>query len=189
LQPVFVSDNQQRAEELGKRFLYGGAFAHFARPEWMFPPGYNSKEATKRLARLPLAANLPGKPLHEGGGNETDEELEVLRNGVYARYEESKRDLQMIAGTPDYVIPRLRKVLEVLRPGIFSFWLDGPVGYKDRVKCLEMLGRDVIPAMREMGKELGLTDPFQRAPGSVALAKGRQPERVAHPDGLASMPA
>jgi len=52
-----------------------------------------------------------------------------------------------------------------------------------------MLGRDVIPAMREMGKELGLTDPFQRAPGSVALAKGRQPERVAHPDGLASMPA
>jgi len=44
--------------------------------------------------------NLPGKPLHEGGGNETDEELEVLRNGVYARYEESKRDLQMIAARP-----------------------------------------------------------------------------------------
>jgi alkanesulfonate monooxygenase SsuD/methylene tetrahydromethanopterin reductase-like flavin-dependent oxidoreductase (luciferase family) len=189
LQPIFVSDNQQRAEELGKRFLYGGAFAHFARPEWMFPPGYNSKEATRRLARLPLAANLPGKPLHEGGGNETDEELKEIRDGVYARYEESKRELQMIAGTPDYVIPRLRKVLEVLRPGIFSFWLDGPVGYKDRVKCLEMLGRDVIPAMRDMGKELGLTDPFQRAPGSVPLASGRKPESVAQPDGLASMPA
>src|SRR6266404_2941742 len=189
LQPVMLADNQERAEELGQRLLFGGAFAHFARPEWMFPPGYNSKAATRRLAQLPLAANLPGKPIHEGGGNETDEELEELRRGVYARYEDSKRDLQMIAGTPDYVIPRLRKVLEVLRPGIFSFWLDGPVGYKDRVKCLEMLGKDVIPAMRDIGKELGLTDPFQRAPGSVKLAAGRQPERVAHPDGLASMPA
>jgi acetyl esterase len=36
---------------MGKRILYGGAFAHFARPEWMFPPGYNSKAATKRLAQ------------------------------------------------------------------------------------------------------------------------------------------
>lgn len=188
LQPVFVSDNQARAEELGKRFLYGGAFAHFARPEWMFPPGYNSKEATRRMARLPAAANLPGKPIHEGGGNETEEELEEIRRGVYARYEESKRDLQMIAGTPDYVIPRLRKVLEVLRPGVFSFWLDGPVGYKDRLRCLEMLGKHVIPAVREIGKELGLVDPFQRKPGSVPLAAGRRPEPVAQPEGLASMP-
>ena len=92
----------------------------------------------------------------------------------------------MIAGTPDYVIPRLRKVLEVLRPGIFSFWLDGPVGYKDRVKCLEMLSKDVIPAMRDIGKELGLVDPFQRAPGSVRLAAGRQPDSVAHAEALAS---
>jgi alkanesulfonate monooxygenase SsuD/methylene tetrahydromethanopterin reductase-like flavin-dependent oxidoreductase (luciferase family) len=189
LQPVFVSDNQARAEELGKRFLYGGAFAHFARPEWMFPPGYNSKEATRRMARLARDPNLPGKPLHEGGGNETDEELEPIRQSIYARYEESKRDLQMIAGTPDYVIPRLNKVLEVLRPGIFSFWLDGPVGYKDRVRCLEMLAKHVVPALRETGKKLGLVDPFERRPGSVTLAAGRTAERVAQPDALASMPA
>jgi hypothetical protein len=93
----------------------------------------------------------------------------------------------MIAGTPDYVIPRLRKVLEVLRPGIFSFWLDGPVGYKDRIRCLEMIGKEIIPAVRDIGKELGLVDPFQRAPGSVPLAAGRQPERVAQADALASM--
>ena len=52
LQPVMIADNQERAEELGQRLLFGGAFAHFARPEWMFPPGYNSKAATRRLARL-----------------------------------------------------------------------------------------------------------------------------------------
>ena len=189
LQPVFVSDNQARAEELGKRFLYGGAFAHFARPEWMFPPGYNSKEATRRMARLQPAANLPGKPIHEGGGNETDSELNQIREGVYARYEESRRDLQMIAGTPDHVIPRLRKVLEVLRPGILSFWVDGPITSKDRVRCLEMLATEVVPAARQIGQELGLLDPFQRAPGSVPLAAGKKPESVARPDALRSTTA
>ena len=51
-----------------------------------------------------------------------------FRQNVYATYDKTREQLQMIAGTPDYVIPRIRKVLEVLRPGIFSFWLDGPVG-------------------------------------------------------------
>ena len=186
LQPIFVSDNQQRAEELGKRFLYGGAFAHFARPEWMFPPGYNSKEATKRLARLAAGANLPGKPITDVIGQESDEEIEKLRQGVYATYDKTREQLQMIAGTPDYVIPRIRKVLEVLRPGIFSFWLDGPVGMKDRMRCLELLGKEVMPAVRSIGKELGLVDPFQRRPGSVPLASGRKPESVAHADMLSA---
>ncbi|HEY2483537.1 MAG TPA: LLM class flavin-dependent oxidoreductase [Candidatus Binataceae bacterium] len=189
LQPIFVGENQARAEELGKRFLYGGAFAHFARPEWMFPPGYNSKEATRRMARLQAAANFQGKPIHAGGGNETDEELEEIRRGVYAQYEQSKKDLQMIAGTPDYVIPRLRKVLEVLRPGIFSFWLDGPLAQKDRIKCLELISREIMPAVRQIGRELGLTDPFERAPGSVPLAAGREPTPVAQVDALGSAPA
>lgn len=184
LQPVFVADSQERAEELGKRFLFGGSFAHFARPEWMFPPGYNSKEATRRLARLNTGPNMPGKPIHEGSGNETDAEIEAIKQGIYASYPQTRKDLQMIAGTPDTVIPQLRKVLEVLRPGIFSFWLDGPVGFKDRMRCLELLGKDVMPAMREMGKELGLTDPFERKPGSVPLASGRTPERVARAEAL-----
>ncbi len=184
LQPVFVADNQQRAEELGKRFLFAGSFAHFARPEWMFPPGYNSKEATRRLARLNTGPNMPGKPIHEGSGNESEAEIEAIKQGIYATYPQTRKDLQMIAGTPDNVIPQLRKVLEVLRPGIFAFWLDGPVGFKDRKRCLELLGKEVMPAMREIGKELGLADPFERKPGSVALASGRAPERVARVEAL-----
>lgn len=180
LQPVFVGDNQARAEELGKRFLFGGSFAHFARPEWMFPPGYNSKEATRRMARLQSGPNMPGKPIHAGSGEETDEEIERLKREIYAGYSQSQKDLQMIAGTPDKVIPQLRTVLEVLRPGIFSFWLDGPVGFQDRKRCLELLGKEVIPALREIGKELGLADPFERKPGSIPLAAGRQPESVSH---------
>ena len=81
----------------------------------------------------------------------------------------------MIAGTPDNVIPKLNKVLDVLRPGIFSFWLDGPVPAKDRMRCLELLNRDVIPAMREHGKTLGLVDPFQACAGLAPAACGSHP--------------
>ncbi len=51
LQNVVVAETEEKATELGRGFVYGGGFGSFARPEWMFPPGYNSKEATKRLAK------------------------------------------------------------------------------------------------------------------------------------------
>ncbi len=187
MQPVYVGENQQRAEELGKRFMFGGGFAHFARPEWMFPPGYNSKEATRRLARLNAATNLPGKPLHRSTGQETDEEIERIKQEIYAGYPQARQELQIIAGTPDYVIPRIRKVLEILRPGIFSFWIDGPLSAKDRMTCLRLIGREVLPAVREIGKELGLVDPFTRKPGSRPLSQDGKVEPVAYAEALESV--
>ena len=94
----------------------------------------------------------------------------------------------MIAGTPDNVIPKLKKVQDILRPGIFSFWLDGPVPAKDRLRCLELLNRDVIPAMREHGKTLGLVDPLEKKPGQRPLANGR-PDPVSDADALAELMA
>ena len=128
LQPVVVADTQERAEELGKRILFGGAFAHFARPEWMFPPGYNSKAATKRLAEVNFGANAAAQSLYgDGGQDESQEQIEAVKKHIYDGYPAVLKDYVMIAGTPDNVIPKLNKVLDVLRPGIFSFWLDGPV--------------------------------------------------------------
>jgi alkanesulfonate monooxygenase SsuD/methylene tetrahydromethanopterin reductase-like flavin-dependent oxidoreductase (luciferase family) len=183
LQPVMVGDNQARAEELGKRLLFGGAFAHFARPEWMFPPGYNSREATRRLATLD-GPNTSGKPIFSATGEESEAQIEEIKRGIYAGYPQVQKDLQMIAGTPDNVIPKLKMILEVLRPGIFSFWLDGPVSAGDRKRCLELLNRDVIPALREHGKKLGLVSPFERAPGSVPLVRETGYATVSNPGAL-----
>ncbi len=188
LQPVMVADTQERAEEMGKRILFGGAFAHFARPEWMFPPGYNSKEATRRLARTNFGANAASKPLYGDGGEESVEAIEAVKKTIYSGYPDVLKDMVMIAGTPDTVIPKLKKVMDILRPGIFSFWLDGPVPFPDRKRCLELLNRDVIPALREHGKKLGLVDPFTRAPGSVPL-RGDKPEPVSDPAALAELAA
>ena len=52
-----------------------------------------------------------------------------------------------------------------------SGWLDGPVSAKERRRCLELINRDVIPALREHGKNLGLVSPFERQPRSRPLAR------------------
>jgi len=183
LQPVFVAGNQQHGEEMGKRFLFGGGFAHFAKAEWMFPPGYNSKAATQRMARQFANPNLPGKSIMPSGDEEVVDVL-AAKQAIYASYAETRENLQMIAGTPEHVIPRLKKVLSVLRPGIFTFWLDGPVPAKDRMECLRLLGTEVIPALREHGRALGLVDPFERKPGSRSLAASGAPDPVADVDML-----
>ena len=188
LQPVMVADTQEKAEEMGKRILYGGAFAHFARPEWMFPPGYNSKEATRRLARSNFGANAAAKPLYGEGGEESVEAIEAVKQTIYSGYPEVLKDMVMIAGTPDTVIPKLKKVLDILQPGIFSFWLDGPVPFKDRQRCLQLLNSDVVPALREHGKKLGLVGPFTCPPGSRPL-RGGKPEPVSNPAALAELAA
>jgi alkanesulfonate monooxygenase SsuD/methylene tetrahydromethanopterin reductase-like flavin-dependent oxidoreductase (luciferase family) len=171
LQPVFCADTEEKAEELGKNFLFGGGFAHFARPEWMFPPGYNSKAATQRLAAQAANPNLPGQVtgiLDHDPANDAD--LQKLKKQLYDTYPQWLKASQMIVGTPKTIVPKLRHVLEVLRPGIFSFWLDGPSPLKDRRRCVELLGKEVVPALKEIGKELGLEDPFSRTPGSVKLS-------------------
>jgi alkanesulfonate monooxygenase SsuD/methylene tetrahydromethanopterin reductase-like flavin-dependent oxidoreductase (luciferase family) len=171
LQPVFCADTDEKAEELGKNFLFGGGFAHFARPEWMFPPGYNSKAATRRLAEQAANPNLPGQITgimdHDP---ENDADLQRLKKQLYDTYPQWLKASQMITGTPKTIVPKLRHVLEVLRPGIFSFWLDGPSPLKDRRRCVELLGKEVVPALKDIGKELGLEDPFSRAPGSVKVS-------------------
>jgi hypothetical protein len=65
-----------------------------------------------------------------------------------------------------------------LRPGIFSFWLDGPVPLKDRRTCVKLLGQEVVPALREIAKEMGLTSPFEVKPGTRALSNSGKYEPV-----------
>lgn len=188
MQPVVVADTQERAEELGRRILFGGSFAHFARPEWMFPSGYNSKAATRRLLHGDFGVSATSKTLYGIGNERTDEEIDAVRRQIYDTYPTVLKDRGMIAGTPDNVIPKLNQILDILRPGIFSFWLDGPVPMKDRLRCLELLNRDVIPAMREHGKHIGLVDPFNKPVGSNPL-HGSKPLPVGDITALQSLVA
>ena len=52
-----------------------------------------------------------------------------------------------------------------MRPGILAVWTnDGSITHPDTMRCLELVGQEVLPAVREMGQELELPGPFDVAP-------------------------
>ena len=179
LQRVVVAETEEKAQELGKSFFFGGGIAAFARPEWMFPPGYNSKAATRRLAKVfadPNAGEGGSGPTGLQGTTalqpvETQEEIEANRKIIYSRYQAEQDNLQLIVGTPETVIPKIRHILETVRPGIFAMWHHfGPMSHEDRMTSIRLMGEEVLPAMRGISDELGLVSPYDRQPGSRPLA-------------------
>jgi hypothetical protein len=88
--------------------------------------------------------------------------------GVLGRpYEKQIEDYTIISGTPKTVIPRIRHVLEYIRPGSIFFWDgDGAMNHDDAMRSLRLMGEEVIPALREIGDELGLDSPFDVNPAT-----------------------
>jgi hypothetical protein len=106
-------------------------------------------------------------------------DVEATRRQIFEAFPAVERAMQVICGTPATVIPKLRTVLEVLRPGIFAFWQnDGPISKEDRLNNIRLIATEVMPAIREIGKELELTSPFEVQPGSRRLNAGEQPLSV-----------
>jgi len=154
------------------------------KPHWLFPPGYNSKAATKRLAHQFTDPSGEGG-LFIGFEGKTLEEAKAITYGSYSR---AQQTYQLIRGTPKTVIPKIRKILEVLRPGIFGLWQnDGPIGHTERMNNIRLLDEEVLPAVREIAKELGLESPLIRKPGSRPLPASGNWERVTQSELLSSL--
>jgi len=186
LQRVIVAETEEKAQELGKGFMYGGGIFTFARPEWAYPPGYNSKAATRRLARV-FTDPKTGQQVRRVTPSESAEDIAETRQRIYESYQTELDNQQIIVGTPKTVIAKLRKLIEVLRPGIFSLWYaHGPSSHADRMTSLKLLGQEVLPAMREMAHELDLADPYERQPGSRPLPPSGVREPVVGQTAMAS---
>jgi len=195
VQHVFVADNERKAEELGKCHLFGGGQVNFSRPEHTLPPGYNSKAATRRLAQatasrsgtaflgvsaeqLGKAQDAPPRKMSTKQRLQRGEaSIEEARAAIYSRYPKTVKSMAVISGTPKTVLPKIRRILETLRPSVFGFFAtQGPVTFEDRMTNIRLLGQEVLPAVREYGRELGLLDPFEREPGSRPFVAGTQRE-------------
>ena len=58
-------------------------------------------------------------------------------------------------------------MLETLRPGQIFFWDgDGAMSHEDAMRSLKLMGEEIIPAVREMGRELELPDAFEIDPAT-----------------------
>ena len=86
-------------------------------------------------------------------------------------------DHTIISGTPKTVIPKIRHVLEYLRPGSVFFWDgDGAMTHDDQMRSLRLMGEEVLPAVREIADELGLDSPFEVDPKTGKKFEEIQPE-------------
>jgi len=182
---VGLADTEEKAQEVGEGLIFGGGQGAFARVEWAMPPGYNSKESIRRLARSPGGAWLGISPERLKEARERDERAEEqdfdeIRRKLRVGYKKGQERHTLLIGTPEQVIKKARVILEVLRPGMFVMMnVQGPVSDDDRRRSQWLMANEVMPVLREYADELGLDSPFDRRPGSNLLEAGRDRDPVA----------
>jgi alkanesulfonate monooxygenase SsuD/methylene tetrahydromethanopterin reductase-like flavin-dependent oxidoreductase (luciferase family) len=163
LKQIHVAETEEKALENARQFMWmQGEFTGLAHPVWSTPAGYGSPE--NRRAFVEFATGRSKNPRYRPA------------------LEKQLEELMIIAGTPKQVIAKLRILLEETRPGILAFWgNDGTVSHQDAKTCIRLLGQEVLPAVREMAKELDLKSPFETdQPVSIQCGSGlNRPERAA----------
>ncbi|MSQ11505.1 MAG: LLM class flavin-dependent oxidoreductase [Dehalococcoidia bacterium] len=151
---VHVDDTEQQAEEAGRRFLSGVFNPFIAQgnetaisPHLFLPPGYSSRASVARLQKLFVD--------QQG------------RSTITPSYEDAEKHYSIISGTPKAVMPKVKHVLEYLRPGTVFFWDgDGSMTHEDQVRSMRLYGQELIPAVKELAKELDLKSPFETNDGT-----------------------
>jgi alkanesulfonate monooxygenase SsuD/methylene tetrahydromethanopterin reductase-like flavin-dependent oxidoreductase (luciferase family) len=153
LKQVHVAETEEKAVENARQFMWmQGEFTGLAHPVWSTPSGYSSPDNRRGFVEFSVGrgSNPRRRP----------------------KFEEQLANNMIIAGTPKTVIAKLRHVMEETRPGIMALWAnDGPVTHQDSMTCIRLFGQEVLPAMRELAKELDLKSPFEaEAPVSIAYS-------------------
>lgn len=189
--PAVVADTEAKAQELANGFIYGGGQNAFSRPEHTLPPGYNSRLATKRLSESGGKATTWGglaqaRRINQFGDDRPDsEDFDSVRRKLASGLARAQDAHTVLAGTPDRVASKVKRLMSVTRPGVMIFLhIQGPVPNDDRMRSLELLSEYVVPEMREHARSIGLVDQFERAPGSVKLRHGEKRDEVVDRAGL-----
>ena len=150
---VHVDETEELAEATARKYVQGPSNPFLAGNEGTANPALLSLPGLTSRRRV-----LPTRDFAttNRGGN------------VLARpFEEQQENYTIVTGTPDSVLPKIRHVLETLRPGSVIFWDgDGAMTHEDQMRSLRLMGEYVIPAVREMGKELELNSPFEVDPAT-----------------------
>jgi alkanesulfonate monooxygenase SsuD/methylene tetrahydromethanopterin reductase-like flavin-dependent oxidoreductase (luciferase family) len=124
---VFVADTEDKAQQEGHNFFWQHGALNKQIREWMAPPGY---------ATVDVAGIRRLRAISKAFDNQA--------------YQEAQDNYQLILGTPRQVIEKLRYVRELLGVGHMCLWAhDGHMTHDDTVRCIELMGKEVLPALRE----------------------------------------
>ena len=174
---VHVDETEELAEAAARKYIQGPSNPFLegnqgnVRPFIQNLPGLTSRtNLLPTVQSFALAASRGRLKEHEAatgkkaepGPTSADQQDGADFLGTYA---EQINKMSIITGTPKTVIPKVRHVLEYLRPGSIFFWDgDGAMNHDDSMRSLRLMGEEVIPAMREIGKSLDLNSPFEVDP-------------------------
>ena len=160
---VHVDETEELADITARKFVQGPSNPFLAGNEGTDNPAVNSLPGlTSRSRLLPTQAVATRARGGSSGSRPYDEQV---------------ADYSIITGTPKTVVPKIRHVLEYLRPGSVFFWDgDGAMTHEDQMRSLRLMGEEVIPAVREMAKELELNSPFEVDPATGKPVESAEPQ-------------
>ena len=123
---VFVADSNEKAQKEGYNFFWqNGALTKQIR-EWIAPPGY-------------ATVDVSGIRRTRAVSKAFDDQM----------YQEAQDNYQLVIGTPEVVVEKLRHVRDLLGIGHMCLWAhDGFMTHEDTVRCIELMGKEVLPALR-----------------------------------------
>ena len=174
---VHVDETEELAEEAGRKYVQGPSNPFLEGNQGIVRPFIqNLPGLTQRNNLLPTMKSFAAAASRGRASQHVKEQQKQAEQKQEAPptppkdiYKDQTEKLSIISGTPDTVIPKVRQVLETIRPGTIFFWDgDGAMSHDDQMRSLRLMGSDVIPAVREIGAELGLKGPFESDPGGVA---------------------
>jgi alkanesulfonate monooxygenase SsuD/methylene tetrahydromethanopterin reductase-like flavin-dependent oxidoreductase (luciferase family) len=176
---IHVDETEEKAYETGRKLIEGsgnlfldGSQSH-ANPWAQNLPGMNPRKASGYLptsqhvhARKSRGVNLDGDEIDfVDKAADTPEEHEFRRKQIFDGLLERHA---VIVGTPESAAKKVKHILEVLRPGNVIFWHgDGDFSHEDTMRGIKLMGEELLPAIRETGKELGLLSAWEADPAGT----------------------
>jgi alkanesulfonate monooxygenase SsuD/methylene tetrahydromethanopterin reductase-like flavin-dependent oxidoreductase (luciferase family) len=172
-----VADTEEEAHAVARYHLYANGNGSFARPEYTLPAGFNSPAAIKRLAKMPGSGwlGVSREKLNGSDAGKGEFDMAKAQRRIDDSYERHVNNMQIVAGTPDQVIPKIKLMLSVLRPGLLVFMnVQGNCSDERRRRNMELIAKEVLPEVRAHADGLGLTSMLDVRPGSRPLVEGRR---------------
>ena len=168
---VHVDETEELAEAAGRKYVQGPSNPFLegnqgvVRPFIQNLPGLTQRNNLLPTIKSFAAAASRGRAAQHLAADKAKGGKGEAPTPPRDTYVDQTEKYSIISGTPKTVIPRVRHVLETLRPGTIFFWDgDGAMSHDDTMRSLRLMGEEVIPAVREIGKELDLKGPFEVDP-------------------------
>ena len=166
---VHVDETEELAEQAARKYVEGPSNPFLEGNQGTVRPFLqNLPGMTSRKNLLPTVASYAATAARGRGAEHEDaSKKESGRNperktGDFGSFDDQIDRYTIITGTPKTVIPKVKHVLEYLRPGSIFFWDgDGAMDHDDSMRSLRLMCEEVLPAVREMSKELDLKSPFE----------------------------